>query len=210
MRDDEGAPRAVAKMPGDGPTWVSGDVALPDKSGKEHLVATYAKINGDMSPYEFGLVEWNDKTENFEKALTFWKKTDGGDHPPKPSPDGHPVISKDANGKSSVFGEVWYLEGKSPEGPWGPAVKVLTHDNYTFYNVQIGWQLTSPDDPIHLFEGTYTTSFTNNKIKTPHYEYNQILYRLDLDDPALKPAQQDQPNNNTKSKYPHVQTNRNR
>ena len=75
---------------------------------------------------------------------------------------------------------------------------------------QIGWLLTSPDDPIHLFEGTYTTSFTDNKIKTPRYEYNQILYRLDLDDPALKPAQQDQPNNNTKSKYPHVKTNRNR
>lgn len=24
---------------------------------------------------------------------------------------------------------------------------------------------------------------------TPRYDYNQILYRLDLDDPALKPAQ---------------------
>lgn len=94
-------------------------------------------------------------------------------------------------GKPSVFGEVWYLEGKSPEGPWGPAVKIATHQNYTFYNVQIDWQLTNPSDPVIVFEGTYTNSFTDNKIKTPRYDYNQVLYRLDLDDPALKPAQGD-------------------
>lgn len=92
-------------------------------------------------------------------------------------------------GKPSVFGEIWYAEGKTPEGPWGPAVKVVTHENYTFYNVQIDWQLTSPDEPVILFEGTYTTTFSSNKIKTPRYDYNQILYRLDLDDAALKPAQ---------------------
>ena len=27
------------------------------------------------------------------------------------------------------------------------------------------------------------------KEKTPRYDYNQIIYRLDLDNPALKPAQ---------------------
>lgn len=94
-------------------------------------------------------------------------------------------------GKPSVFGEVWYCEAKQPEGPWGPAIKVLTHENYTFYNVQIDWQLTSPDEPVLMFEGTYTTSFTDNKKKTPRYDYNQVLYRLDLDDPALKAAQGD-------------------
>ncbi|MES2474888.1 MAG: hypothetical protein V4640_03835 [Verrucomicrobiota bacterium] len=94
-------------------------------------------------------------------------------------------------GKPSVFGEVWYCESKSPEGPWGPAVKVATHENYTFYNIQIDHQLTSPDEPLLLFEGTYTTLFSDNKHKTPRYDYNQMLYRLDLDDPALKPAQKD-------------------
>lgn len=92
-------------------------------------------------------------------------------------------------GKPSIFGEVWYCEGKTPEGPWGPAVKVATHENYTFYNVQIDWQLTDPAEPIILFEGTYTTTFTDNKIKTPRYEYNQMLYRLDLNEPSLAPAQ---------------------
>ena len=40
-----------------------------------------------------------------------------------------------------------------------------------------------------LFEGTYTAEFTNRAQKTPRYDYNQILYRLDLNDPALAPAQ---------------------
>lgn len=92
-------------------------------------------------------------------------------------------------GKPSAFGEVWYCEAKQPEGPWGPAVKVVTHENYTFYNVQIDWQLTDPTKPVLLFEGTYTNTFSDNKIRTPRYDYNQVLYRLDLDDPALKPAQ---------------------
>ena len=35
------------------------------------------------------------------------------------------------------------------------------------------------------FEGTYTTSFSSTRLKTPLYDYNQILYRLDLDDARL-------------------------
>jgi hypothetical protein len=101
------------------------------------------------------------------------------------------MILQQKFGKPSVFGEIWYLEGKTPEGPWGAAVKVATHQNYTFYNVQIDWQLTDPSEPVLVFEGTYTNSFTDNKIKTPRYDYNQMLYRIDLNDPALKPAQGD-------------------
>ena len=87
---------------------------------------------------------------------------------------------------AGIFAEGQKL--RSPEGPWGPAVKIMTHQNYSFYNVQIDWQLITPDEPVILFEGTYTTTFTDNKIKTPRYDYNQMLYRLDLDDPALRPA----------------------
>ena len=41
-----------------------------------------------------------------------------------------------------------------------------------------------------VFEGTYTAEFADRPRPTPRYNYNQILYRLDLDDPALKPAMQ--------------------
>ena len=92
-------------------------------------------------------------------------------------------------GSPSVFGELWYAEADSPMGPWGPAVKVLSHQNYTFYNPRLHPQWSSPDSPILLFEGTYTMQFADHPPPTPRDDYNQILYRLDLDDPQLAPAQ---------------------
>ncbi len=38
-----------------------------------------------------------------------------------------------------------------------------------------------------FFEGTYSITFSGNKGQpTPRYDYNQVLYKLDLDDPRLK------------------------
>ena len=95
-------------------------------------------------------------------------------------------------GKPSSFGELWYAEAENPLGPWGPAIKILSHENYTFYNPRIHPEFTEPDSPVLLFEGTYTMQFANKPAITPRYDYNQILYRLDLDDPALIKAQASQ------------------
>jgi len=65
---------------------------------------------------------------------------------------------------------------------------VLTHENYTFYNPRLHPELTPSGSPILLFEGTYSQMFADHPEPTPKYDYNQVLYRLDLDDPALKPA----------------------
>jgi hypothetical protein len=92
-------------------------------------------------------------------------------------------------GKPSAFGEVWYAEADAPTGPWGKAVKILTHQNYTFYNPRLHPEFTPEGSPILLFEGTYTEEFANHPEPTPRYNYNQILYRLDLDDRVLEPAQ---------------------
>ena len=89
-------------------------------------------------------------------------------------------------GKPSAFGEIWYAEADSPLGPWGPAVKVLSHDNYTFYNPLIQSTLTPDDAPFILFEGTYTAEFSDHAQPTPKYNYNQILYRLDLTDERIR------------------------
>lgn len=91
-------------------------------------------------------------------------------------------------GKPSAFGELWYAEADSPLGAWGKAVKVVTHENYTFYNPRLHPELTPADSPILLFEGTYTAEFADRPPATPRYNYNQVLYRLDLDDPALAEA----------------------
>jgi hypothetical protein len=91
-------------------------------------------------------------------------------------------------GEGSLLGEVWYAEAKNPLGLWGPAINVLTHDNYTYYNPRLHPEFTPEGSPILLFEGTYTAEFANKPQYTPRYNYNQILYRLDLDDPKLQPA----------------------
>lgn len=91
-------------------------------------------------------------------------------------------------GKPSAFGEIWYAEADAPTGPWGKAVKILTHDNYTFYNPRIHPELVPDDANFIVFEGTYTAEFADRPQPTPRYNYNQILYRLDLDDPKLAGA----------------------
>ena len=100
------------------------------------------------------------------------------------------TVFMQAFGKPSAFGELWYAEASAPTGPWGTAVKVLSHDNYTFYNPRLHLEFTPAGSPLLYFEGTYTAQFANRPEPTPRYDYNQILYRLDLNDPALKPAQQ--------------------
>jgi hypothetical protein len=95
------------------------------------------------------------------------------------------TIFTQKGGSPSPLGEIWYAEANQPTGPWGPATKILSHQSYSFYNPYIHADLTPVDSPILIFEGTYTQLFSQSPIKTPRYDYNQILYRLDLDDPAL-------------------------
>lgn len=92
------------------------------------------------------------------------------------------------HGDSSPLGEIWYAEADRPNGPWGPAVKVATHDDYTFYNPCLHPEFTEPGSPVLLFEGTYTKQFAGDPPATPRHDYNQVLYRLDLNEPALGPA----------------------
>lgn len=99
------------------------------------------------------------------------------------------TVFMESHGKPSALGELWYAEADDPVGPWGKAVKILSHDNYTFYNPRIHPEFTATNSPILIFEGTFTQQFADRPPPTPRYDYNQILYRLDLDDPKLKPAQ---------------------
>jgi hypothetical protein len=83
-------------------------------------------------------------------------------------------------------GEVWYSEANSPTGPWKDAVLVLQHPAYTFYNPTQHPYFDQEGGRFIYFEGTYTAEFSAAKAKTPRYNYNQIMYRLDLSDPRLK------------------------
>jgi hypothetical protein len=99
------------------------------------------------------------------------------------------LIAVQRGGKPSFLGEVWYAESTEPTGPWTTAVKIVTHDRYSFYNPTQHPFFDEDGGRKIYFEGTYSYTFSGRKDRTPHYDYNQILYRLDLSDPRLKDAQ---------------------
>jgi len=89
------------------------------------------------------------------------------------------------HGKDSELGEIWYSEADAPTGPFKRAVKICTHGDYTFYNPVQHSFLDRDGGRTIYFEGTYTAEFSGAKNPTPRYNYNQLLYRLDLADPRL-------------------------
>ena len=247
-------PRGVAKVPGDGPTWIWGAITLPDAKGAPHLVAAAVKTKGEMQAYRWDLVEWDPHEELFHPLDTVWTE-DAANPKAPPMPEGHavpwtdpvgrkwilfcdpfPILRTPATyegwknpdnwkpmraatsaatptgeaivahkghiawhpwnrkwlaiftqkaGKPSFLGEIWLAEASDPAGPWGNARKVLSHDNYTFYNPVLHPEFFQADSPVIHFEGTYTTMFSGNKQPTPRWEYNQVLYQLDLSKPPF-------------------------
>ncbi len=94
------------------------------------------------------------------------------------------MIAVEAFG-TSFLGEVWYAEADTLLGPWVLARKVATHEDYSFYNPRHHEMLDQEDGRIIYFEGTYTASFSGSKDPTPRYDYNQVMYQLDLSDARL-------------------------
>ena len=86
---------------------------------------------------------------------------------------------------TSALGEIWYAEADTPLGPWVYARKVITHDQYSFYNPKQHPLFDQDEGRVIFLEGTYTHTFSGNPDATPRYDYNQIMYRLDLADPRL-------------------------
>jgi hypothetical protein len=92
---------------------------------------------------------------------------------------------------ATMLGEVWYSESERPEGPWVHARKVITHANkpgdaHDFYNPVHHPFFDREEGRVIYLEGSYVNTFSGNPHPTPRYEYNQIMYRLDLSDPRLK------------------------
>jgi len=96
-------------------------------------------------------------------------------------------------GGVSMLGEIWYAEAENLLGPWSAARKIVTHDRYSFYNPKHHPCFDRQGGRIIYFEGTYTAAFSNNTDLTPRYDYNQIMYKLDLADPRLHHATDEEP-----------------
>jgi len=296
--DDTGFAKPVAKMPGEGPTWIDGLVTVADHDGNERMFAHYVKIKPPLTIYARGLIEWDDSQQQFEHVIDFpldapvlpgghpFKHTEGEIEyvyfarpyplvrvPATPASlarleeyeaftclvEGsrleEPILDRDAAGKlryawkrntspldaqtqrkliqsgqmtssegllalrdrdsgksvlahggsvywngyrrrwvmifleihgsPSLLGEVWFAEADTPLGPWLYATKIATHDRYDFYNPKQHPMFDRDGGRTIFFEGTYTNTFSGHPIKTPRYDYNQIMYKLELDDPRL-------------------------
>lgn len=95
------------------------------------------------------------------------------------------MIANEIYGEESNLGEVYFLTSKTIPGAWETAKKIVTHDKYTFYNPVHHDFLDQADGKLIYFDGTYTKQFSATKVGTPRYDYNTIMYRLDLSDERL-------------------------
>ncbi|HAZ62492.1 MAG TPA: hypothetical protein DCZ72_02605 [Armatimonadetes bacterium] len=84
-------------------------------------------------------------------------------------------------GGPSFLGEVWAGIADSPMGPWGEVRRILTHDRYSFYNPRQDEFFDQDGGRTVYFEGTYASTFSRTEDLTPLYDYNQMMYRLDVE-----------------------------
>jgi hypothetical protein len=100
------------------------------------------------------------------------------------------IIASEVFG-ATMLGETWYAESDQLEGPWTNARKIITHANkkgdaHDFYNPTQHPFFDQDGGRVIYLEGTYVNTFSGNPHPTPYYEYNQIMYRLDLSDARLR------------------------
>jgi len=89
-------------------------------------------------------------------------------------------------GEASYLGEIWYAEADTAVGPWVYTKKIVTHNQYSLYHPKQHPYFDQQGGRLIYFEGTYAYGFSGSaENATPRYDYNQIMYRLDLADERL-------------------------
>jgi hypothetical protein len=91
-------------------------------------------------------------------------------------------------GRHSVLGDVWYADGPSPLGPWENLRLVASHRDMSYYNPIQHPEFARDGGRVIYFEGTFTRTFSSTADPVPRYEYNQLMYRLDLAALGLTPG----------------------
>ena len=157
--------------------WKKGTAPLSPKEQDELIAA--GKMKRDESPHRLQDVDGG-KSILVNNSSCFWN-----DYRKR-----YILIASEAEGATKL-GEVWYSESDRPEGPWVEARKIITHANkpgdaHDFYNPCHHPFFDREQGRVIFLEGSYVNIFSGNPHPTPHYEYNQIMYRLDLSDPRLK------------------------
>jgi hypothetical protein len=82
----------------------------------------------------------------------------------------------------SVDGEIYYAEGDTLTSGWSNATLVITHaeSGYSCYNPFHIPQLDANGGARIFITCTMTNSFSRNAHKEPKYDYNNMVFALDL------------------------------
>ena len=151
-----------------GPDDEQAFIARGEMAPDESLVwgATTDAETGDTITLSGGDIQWS---EHRQKWVYISQKQDDGNN-----------------------GEVWYSESDELLGPYDTAVKIITHEDnddmqhtmgsYTFYNV-VQYPFAAEGGYIFI-SGTAdaATDMDNSaRANVARYDYNNIIYRLDLD-----------------------------
>lgn len=95
------------------------------------------------------------------------------------------IVKETENKGLANHGVIWFAEADTPLGPWVYAKRVVSHEYYNFYNPVQHAFFDQDGGRVIFFEGTYSDFFSAGGPVTPRYNYNQIMYRVDLSDPRL-------------------------
>jgi len=79
-------------------------------------------------------------------------------------------------------GDVWFAQSAHVDGPWQSAVQIAMHGGKAFDEVMQLDALDTKDGRLVHFLGTITDE------SLPRYRGTQVMYRIDLDEPRLKPT----------------------
>jgi hypothetical protein len=151
----------------------------PLKPSEQQELIAAGKMKREDSPFRLQDVE-SGKPIQLSNCSCFWNEFRRR----------YVMIASEGFG-ATMLGEVWYSEAERPEGPWVQARKIITHANkkddaHDFYNPTQHPFFDQEGGRVIYLEGSYVNTFSGNAHPTPYYEYNQIMYRLDLSDPRLK------------------------
>jgi hypothetical protein len=132
--DEKGFAREMARMPGDGPTWIGGLVVLTDKAGRERMFASYVKVRKQLEVYARGLAEFHDDKQRFEKVLEFPL------HAPI-HPGGHPFLKSVAGVDYVYFADPYALTRVRAD----PECLKRLADYEAFTCLKVGSRLDKPE-----------------------------------------------------------------
>lgn len=94
------------------------------------------------------------------------------------------MIAGGYSGRTPRPGTIWYAEADTPLGPWTYARAIARHGGYSLYRPRHHPFFDREAGRIVFFEGTFSSTWSDSP-PISRYDYNQLMYRLDLADTRL-------------------------